>query len=942
MADVTQNVVVKFTSDTSGLETAEDRLQAMGAIDKQQANNFKATNDQLAKRNKLQDDEIKRAKQSQDIYAKLIASLKDLSGQSKQAVQSLLRMSPKELVAGFEQAAVSVEDYLAALKAAEGQSNDTGKASESLKGRLRELRAEMEKMALAGQDDTEQFEKLREEAGRVKNAIGDIAQEINNAGSDTRNLDNILGTAQAVAGGFAVAQGAVALFGDESEELQEVLLKLNAVMAITQGLQQIQNALQKEGAVTKLADTIVTKAQTVAQTAYNLVVGTSIGLMKAFKLALAATGIGIFVLAIVALYEAFQTTEENLKAVNDELERNKKLLDADLTSLERRTDLEIARAEAVGKAESDITKIRGRSLVQQRALTVQASKDLMIQRDALKASSEGWFNLNSQIEANNEAIRNIDQKLALEAIKLEGQVADERQKAAEEEKKRLEDLAKLRREAEIKNLEDQIAGIELRRLAAEKAGEDTLKFDQALIIKRAQLELKAEGLTENQKKLIRARGAAEVIKLTEDTAKKVSDAALQGLISQNNAELAQLNLTAQERLELTEANIITAAQLEINAAEGNSVKIKEIEAKRNAELLAARKKFSDESFAYEESIRSSQGGARSRQLARIENDVKQELQVRLDAIDEATDAELSKGDRRLTLINDQFKKGLISYSEYTQQYEALTDQQLAVVEDAEERKRKAIEQTEKAQKEANIRLVQTVVSTAEQVAGVLDALGQLQSDRDQQRFDARRKEIEDLRKNGAITEKEEAERIRRLEIEERKARQEQAKREKAAAAFKAILAIPQAVLTGLSQGGPVLAAIYGALAGVQAGIIAARPIPKFAKGKKKSDRYQGLGMVGEAGAELVEQNGQMYVATKPHVIWLNPEDRVYTARETREMLYKPGAATPSGGPKIDPDAIGKAVAKYMPQVGWNFDDRGFSSYIKQGQDIARYLNNRRG
>ncbi len=43
-----------------------------------------------------------------------------------------------------------------------------------------------------------------------------------------------------------------ALFGDENEELQKTFVKLQAVMAVLQGLQGIQNVLQKESAARQL------------------------------------------------------------------------------------------------------------------------------------------------------------------------------------------------------------------------------------------------------------------------------------------------------------------------------------------------------------------------------------------------------------------------------------------------------------------------------------------------------------------------------------------------------------------------------------------------------------------------------------------------------------------------------------------------------------------
>lgn len=938
MATTTETVLIEFTTDVSGLSAAEDRLEAIGTVDKQQAAAFKQTNAELQKRIQLETKATEQATKEQIVYNKLLASVKSLNGEAKQAVQSLLKMSAREVSAGFDQAAVSVEDYVQALKAGDAASENLDQSSEGLRTRLRNLTQSLGELKLAGKDNTEQYKAMVKEAGRVKDAIGDAALEIKNAGSDTRNIDNVIGSVSALAGGYSAVQGAAALFGDESEELQETLLKVNATMAIASGTQQVLNAFQKEGALTKLADSIATGAQTAAQTIYNLVVGTSIGLMKAFRIALAATGVGLFLIAIVALYEAFQTTEENLKKVNDELERNKALLEGDIDLIKQRTDIELARAENLQKAESDLTRIRGRSLLLQRAAIEESSRDIAKQRDQVDQTSESFFLLNKRIDDNNKAISGIDQQVLLERIKLEGQIAEEKRKNAEEEKKLREEAAAKARELRLSELNDQLAGIERRRLAAEQAGEDTLKFDTAIIAKRTQIELLGEKLTENQKKLIREQAAAETIKLIADTAKKGSEVALQALISTNNAQLAQVELSNAERLDLITDNIIIASQLEINAAEGNAAKIKEIEAKRNADIRAARLKSINDTLNDELALREATGGAGNRALQRVVADEKAQLDVRKGAVDELLQFELETNDKKLAALRKQFGAGLISYKEYNLAYEQITDAQLKAVEDAELKKQELTKKTAAIQKQQAIDAINNTVAVAAAIGDVLGSLADLQEERSKQRFDSERQNISDLREAGAITEKQEKERLKRLEMEEKKSRQQQAQRDKAAAVFKGLLAIPQAALQGLAQGGPFLAAAYAGLAVAQLAIIASRPIPKFAKGKK--DRYTGFGIGGEAGTEIMESGGKMHILDKPQVVWLNPEDKIYNPRETREMLYErqPAAAN---GVKIDYKRIGQEVGKNIKEMGLNIDENGFRKWVKDGDTTTTYLNNKR-
>ena len=77
--------------------------------------------------------------------------------------------------------------------------------------------------------------------------------EISTLGSDTRGLDLTLRGLTALSGGFQAVQGASVLFGKENKKLEETLVKLNAVMSITQGLQVIQEELSKKDSLITLA-----------------------------------------------------------------------------------------------------------------------------------------------------------------------------------------------------------------------------------------------------------------------------------------------------------------------------------------------------------------------------------------------------------------------------------------------------------------------------------------------------------------------------------------------------------------------------------------------------------------------------------------------------------------------------------------------------------------
>ena len=72
----------------------------------------------------------------------------------------------------------------------------------------------------------------------LKDAIGD-AKQLSDAFNPDAKFNALAGAVTGAVSGFQALQGAQALFGTESKELEETLVKLNSVMALSQGLSLI-------------------------------------------------------------------------------------------------------------------------------------------------------------------------------------------------------------------------------------------------------------------------------------------------------------------------------------------------------------------------------------------------------------------------------------------------------------------------------------------------------------------------------------------------------------------------------------------------------------------------------------------------------------------------------------------------------------------------------
>ena len=234
--------------------------------------------------------------------------------------------------------------------------DSTSAGTQSAKQRLREMQKELIAMAEAGQQGTDAFRRLEQAAGQLKDEIGDVNQRIKNLASDTKRIDAFVGAVQGIAAGFQIAQGAAALFGDENEDLQKAMLKVQGAIALANGVQQVANLLQKESAVMMGINTAATKL-------YATVVGTATGAMRAFRIALAATGIGAIVVLIGLAADAMGLFSSNTKeAANDQKNLKRSLEDTagTLEYYERKL-------KANGATEADLAKIRRKALEAEKA-----------------------------------------------------------------------------------------------------------------------------------------------------------------------------------------------------------------------------------------------------------------------------------------------------------------------------------------------------------------------------------------------------------------------------------------------------------------------------------------------------------------------------------------------------------------------------------------------
>lgn len=126
--------------------------------------------------------------------------------------------------------------------------NENAKAQTSLRARLRELKMEMVELEAAGQRQTARYREVQAEVARLTDAWGDAQAQANILANDDAGFAGVMSGLTGLTGGFSAVAGMVGLFGSESENLQQIMLKTQSIMAVTNGLMQVSQALNKDSA----------------------------------------------------------------------------------------------------------------------------------------------------------------------------------------------------------------------------------------------------------------------------------------------------------------------------------------------------------------------------------------------------------------------------------------------------------------------------------------------------------------------------------------------------------------------------------------------------------------------------------------------------------------------------------------------------------------------
>ena len=424
-----------------------------------------------------------------------------------------------------------------------------------------------------------------------------------------------------IAAGFSAVQGAMALVGSESEDLQKALLKVQGAMALAQGLSELKdfgkswqqlNVFIQSSSVLIKANAAANSLAAGAMRMFGVAVNTTSTSFKVLKGAIVSTGIGALVVllgeAVSALMNFADSTDEaaaadeKLKKSEERLaqaiEIKNKAINGTIDALNNVTQLNILRARLGGASEDKLTDIERKGIEERikirkaeldKSSTDQAGYFEMLKKYGDDINELEKFNLNAQIKQRDDANKK-SQASNNEALQKRREAEEKRkqiiEQANEAEKQANIDLIKFNLSARENELFDLKLNYEKQKKLIEDGGKSSASLTE---------------LYNKQKDAINKKYAEEQrkreIEFLNEYNKIIEDIRLAGITDVREKEQDQLKISYEEQratiLENEELTEIQKAKLLLALTEKYEVDVLNLKNKYREEDLTKQKEYNE-------------------------------------------------------------------------------------------------------------------------------------------------------------------------------------------------------------------------------------------------------------------------------------------------------------------------------------------------------------
>jgi hypothetical protein len=232
---------------------------------------------------------------------------------------------------------------------------------------FKSMKAEIRELTVAAQQAVMQFGEFSPEAKKAEATLASARDKMDDFNDRVKAVNpdkfaQLNTVVSGVANGFQAAQGAMALFGNESKDFEKTMIKLQGAMALTQGLEGLGKVQQQFRA-------IFTSIAVGAKQAF-----------AAIRVGIGSTGIGLILVALGAIVAYWDEIKEAVTGVDSE---QKKLL----TDSKAQEKVEQDKLDTLNGQDS-ILKLQGLTEEEILKLKIQQTSAVITQLEAQLTAQE--------------------------------------------------------------------------------------------------------------------------------------------------------------------------------------------------------------------------------------------------------------------------------------------------------------------------------------------------------------------------------------------------------------------------------------------------------------------------------------------------------------------------------------------------------------------------
>ena len=258
-----------------------------------------------------------RIREQKEVIGQIESDIKSLEKAYRGAAPGKAKVAALDELNAAKRALEEEKGALAGLQAEQEKVREGGKR---LSLQLRELQDNMARLRLEGKQDTEEYRKMAQQAALLSDTLADLNTQTKILSHDDANLQGFMSGVSGLAGLFTTATGALSLFASENENLARIQTRVQSVMAITMGLQQVFNTLNKDSAFRLVTVVKMKNLLTAANTRLAVALGISTGAAQALMATL-TLGLSAVITGLIVLWDRYSDAQE--KAAEKAKERAK-------------------------------------------------------------------------------------------------------------------------------------------------------------------------------------------------------------------------------------------------------------------------------------------------------------------------------------------------------------------------------------------------------------------------------------------------------------------------------------------------------------------------------------------------------------------------------------------------------------------------------------------